>query len=163
MVKRLIFFATLVLFIINTSTSLFSQSTTIPGTIKGDNIYLRSDHTTQSKAITTLSRCQRINIVNSYTPSGNDNEAILLARTDFYDETYGDKMFTLDRGKAVKVINRQNDKYRISFRNDRTGSIGYAQIETNRLEFIGGETWYFVEVNNKTGWVFGKYVQPLYE
>lgn len=163
MVKRLIFFATLVLFFINTNTSLFSQSTTTPGTIKGDNIYLRSDHTTQSKPITTLSRGQSINIVNSYTPSGNDNEAILRARTDFYDETYGVKLFTLDRGKAVKVINRQNDKYRISFRNDRTGSIGYAQIETNRLEFIGGETWYFVEVNNKTGWVFGKYVQPLYE
>jgi hypothetical protein len=68
-------------------------------------------------------------------------------------------MFTLDRGKAVKVSRRQNDKYLISFRNDKTGSIGYAQIETNRLEFIGGETWYYVEVNNKTGWVFGKYVQ----
>ncbi len=159
MVKRLFFFSTLLIIFIIPSSKLFSQSMSWPGSIKGDNVYLRSDHTTQSKALATLSRGQSINIISSYAPSGNNNEAILRAKTDFYDETYGVKMFTLDRGKAVKVSRRQNDKYLISFRNDNTGSVGYAQIETNRLEFIGGETWYYVEVNNKTGWVFGKYVQ----
>ena len=162
MIKRLFFISTLLL-VLYPSLNIFAQSMTWPGSIKGDNVYLRSDHSTQSKALTTLSRGQSITIINSYTPSGNDNEAILRAKTDFYDETYGVKMFSLDRGKAVKVNRRQNNKYHISFRNDRTGNIGYAPIETNRLEFIGGETWFYVEVNNKTGWVFGKYVQQFYD
>jgi hypothetical protein len=39
-----------------------------------------------------------------------------------------------------------------------TGKTGYARIDSNRLEFIGGDAWYFVEVNGMRGWVFGKYV-----
>ena len=130
----------------------------MPGYINGDDVFLRADHTTQSKAITTLDKGQRIFIISSYRPKGNDNEAILRVSTDFYDEDFGVKLFTLPKGKAVVVNGLENDMYRISFRNDKSGRTGFAKIDTHRLEIIGGETWYYVEVNNRNGWVFGKYV-----
>lgn len=105
-----------------------------------------------------LKRGQDIYIITSYRPEGNDNEAILRVNTEFYDQDYGVKLFSLPKGKAVKVNSFQNNMYNISFRNDKTGKMGYAKIDPNRLEFIGGETWYFVEVGNLKGWVFGKYV-----
>jgi hypothetical protein len=135
-----------------------AQSSSMPGYITGDDVFLRADHTTQSKAITTLDKGQHIFIISSYRPKGNDNEAILRVNTDFYDEDYGVKIFSLPKGKAVVVNGLEKDMYRISFRNDKSGRTGFARIDTHRLEFIGGETWYYVEVNNKKGWVFGKYV-----
>ena len=94
-----------------------AQKSSMPGYITGDDVFLRADHTTQSKAITTLDKGQRIFIISSYRPKGNDNEAILRVNTDFYDEDFGVKLFTLPKGKAVVVNGLENDMYRISFRN----------------------------------------------
>jgi hypothetical protein len=135
-----------------------AQVSAMPGYITGDNVNLRSDHTTQSNALMMLKRGQDVFIITSYRPSGNDNEAILRVNTDFYDENYGLKLFTLPKGKAVIVNDYDDERYSISFRNEKTGKMGYAQIDPNRLEFIGGDTWYFVEVGSKKGWVYGKYV-----
>lgn len=105
-----------------------------------------------------LARGQRISIISSYRPEGNYNEAILRSSTDFYDSNYGNMLFSLPKGKAVVVSTYDNGMYNISFWNDMTGKTGYARIDSNRLEFIGGDAWYFVEVNGMRGWVFGKYV-----
>jgi hypothetical protein len=147
-----------ILFYFTIVSCALSQTSSLPGVITGDDVFLRSDHTTQSKAIKTLDKGQRVFIISSFRPKGNDNEAILRVSTDFFDEDYGVKLFTLPKGKAVVVNGLENDRYRISFRNDKSGRVGFAKIDTHRLEFIGGETWYHVEVNNMTGWVFGKYV-----
>jgi hypothetical protein len=130
----------------------------MPGYISGDNVNMRADHSTQAKSIALLKKNQRIFIISSYRPESNDNEAILRVSTDFYDETYGLKLFTLPKGKAVMVNRLDGNQYYISFKNDKTGRVGYAKIDTHRLEFINGETWYYVDVDNKKGWVFGKYV-----
>lgn len=130
----------------------------MPGYISGDNVNMRADHSTQSRSVGMLRKGQNVYIVTSYRPDGNDDEAILRVNTDFYDTNYGVKLFSLPRGKAVKINGYYNEMYNISFRNDRSGKTGYAKIHPNRLEFIGGETWYFVEVNNMSGWVFGKYI-----
>lgn len=135
-----------------------AQISSIPGFINGDKVNLRTDHTTQARVVTMLNKGQRISILTSYQPNGNYNEAILRATTDFYDETYGNKVFTLHQGKAVLVGDRIGDQYRISFKNETTGFVGHAKIQSHLLEFIGGDTWYFIEVNGQKGWVFGKYV-----
>ncbi len=146
--------ALLLLFAFNAN----AQTSSMPGYINGDNINLRADHTTQSRVVTMLARGQRISIISSYRPEGNYNEAILRSSTDFYDSTYGNLLFSLPKGKAVVVNTYDGGMYNISFRNDMTGRTGYARIDSNRLEFIGGDAWYFVEVNGMRGWVFGKYV-----
>jgi hypothetical protein len=146
--------AILLLFALNAN----AQTSSMPGYINGDNINLRADHTTQSRVVTMLARGQRISIISSYRPEGNYNEAILRSSTDFYDLNYGNILFSLPKGKAVVVSTYDNGMYNISFRNDATGRTGYARIDSNRLEFIGGDAWYFVEVNGMRGWVFGKYV-----
>ena len=158
MKKLALFFILSFIFSLFLSNHAVSQVSAMPGYISGDNVNLRSDHSTQSKAITMLKRGQDIYIITSYRPEGNDDEAILRVNTEFYDQDYGVKLFSLPKGKAVKVNSFKNNMYNISFRNDKTGKMGYAKIDPNRLEFIGGETWYFVEVNNLKGWVFGKYV-----
>jgi uncharacterized protein YraI len=148
------FLAFMFMFAFNSS----AQSSAMPGYINGDNVNLRADHTTQSRVVTMLARGQRISIISSYRPEGNYNEAILRAATDFYDSTYGNLLFSLPKGKAVVVNTYDGGMYNISFRNDMTGRTGYARIDSNRLEFIGGDAWYFIEVNGMRGWVFGKYV-----
>jgi uncharacterized protein YraI len=135
-----------------------AQTSSMPGYVNGDNVNLRADHTTQSRVVTMLARGQRISIISSYRPEGNYNEAILRASTDFYDANYGNILFSLPKGKAVVVGTYDGGMYNISFRNDMTGRTGYARIDSNRLEFIGGDSWYFVEVNGFRGWIFGKYV-----
>lgn len=138
--------------------SVHAQVSSMPGFINGDKVNLRTDHTTQARVVTMLNKGQRISILTSYQPTGNYNEAILRSTTDFYDENYGYKVFTLHQGKAVLVGERIGDQYKISFKNESTGHMGYAKIQSHLLEFIGGDTWYFIEVNGQKGWVFGKYV-----
>lgn len=136
----------------------FAQLTGLPGYISGDKVNMRSDHSTQASAIMLLSKGQKVNILKSYRPDDNSNEAILRTSTDFYNEDYGVKVFTLPKGKAVLVQGRPGDYCSISFRNEKTGNVGYAKIQTHLLEFIGGDTWYYVETGGRKGWVFGKYV-----
>lgn len=148
----------LISFVLLFSNMLTGQASSMPGYINVDNVNMRVDHTTQAKVITMLKKGQGIYIITSYRPEGNNDEAILRSKTDFYDTNYGFVLFSLPKGKAVKVNSYNGSQYDISFRNDMTGKTGFAKIDPNRLEFIGGETWYFVEVNNQRGWVFGKYV-----
>lgn len=135
-----------------------AQSTGMSGYITGDKVNMRTDHTTQASAIMLLKKGQSIRILKSYRPDDNSNEAILRTSTDFYNEDYGQKVFTLPKGKAVLVKGRPGDQCAISFRNESTGKIGYAKIQTHLLEFIGGDTWYYIETEGRKGWVFGKYV-----
>jgi hypothetical protein len=136
----------------------WAQTSSMPGYISGDNVNLRTDHTTQAASLGMLKKSQPVLIISSFRPAGNDDEAILRVNTDFYDETFGYKLFSLPKGKAVIVNGLEDSQYRISFKNEKTGKIGFAKIDTHRLEFIGGETWYYIETGNKRGWVFGKYV-----
>ncbi len=153
--------------------SALAQTSSMPGYIIGDNVNIRSGHTTQSASLGMLKKGQPVYIISSFRPSDNDNEAILRVSTDFYDETFGYKLFSLPKGKAVVVNGLDDNQYRISFRNEKSGKMGFAKIHTHRLEFIGGETWYYVEIDPLqsksstvkvaygeaiSGWVFGKYV-----
>ena len=128
------------------------------GYINADRVYLRSDHSTKASVLLMMDRGQSVEIINNYRPSSNFDEAILRYQTNFYSQSTGAFMFYLSKGKAVKIVRKDGSDYYVSFRNDQTGATGYSTISGDRLEFIGGDVWYYVKVNGIYGWVFGKFV-----
>ena len=156
------FFYPLIFLFVLISSSAISQYSS--ARITGSNINVRSEHSTTSVRKGSLQLNEIVEILDVYYPSNNYNEAILRTKTPFYDsDGNGSLVFSLDAGKAVKVIeNIDQNQYRISFKNTN-GSIGFAKISSNSLEFINGEKWYKVRTNSGlVGWVFGKYVQEYY-
>lgn len=126
--------------------------------INAERVYLRSNHSTKASALLLMNKGQYVEVLNKYRPSSNFDEAILISQTNFYQKNSGIFMFTLPKGKAVKIVSKNGNNYYVSFQNDQTGAVGYTTISGNLLEFIGGDTWYYVKVNGLQGWVFGKFV-----
>lgn len=127
--------------------------------ISGDNIYLRSNHSIRSKSLGILTKGQRVQILNEHRPEGNENEAILRNTTYFYDSYNNEKLYTLEKGKAVVIEDFDGNQYSISYRDDKSGKKGYTQLSSSQVERISGEIWYYVSTNDGLrGWVFGKYL-----
>lgn len=136
------------------------SNTSNSGKISGNKVYLRSSYTTTSSAVTLLAYGQQVTILDQYSPEGNNNEAILREQTNFYDDYNGRFLFTLIKGKAVRVIDNDGYQCRISFKNDLTNSTGFTTIEESKLEFINGDLWYqIITPSGYKGWVLGKYIQ----
>lgn len=142
------------------SSNLATKTQNWEGRIIGQNVIIRSSHSTESSKRGVLSLNQIVSILDVYYPSNNRNEAILKVSTNFYDEYSGSYSFTLNRGKAVKIIEAlENYKFRIVF-TMTNGRRGLATINGNNLEFINGDKWYKIQTyGGAVGWVFGKYVQ----
>ncbi|MFM7666951.1 MAG: SH3 domain-containing protein [Bacteroidota bacterium] len=127
--------------------------------ISGTNVNMRSNHSTTSALVTQLNYGDVVSILDQYRPEGNNDEALLKSETNFYDEYSGDYVFSLVKGKAVKVISYDDEKCRISFINDK-GKRGYASLSSSQLEFISGNVWYNISTSSgKKGWVLEKYIQ----
>lgn len=127
--------------------------------VSGSSVYMRSDHSTTSKPVTLLNLNEAVNILDEYRPNGNSDEAILKSQTNFYNDYSGDFVFSLIKGKAVRVISNDGERCRISFVNDKNKT-GYATLSISQLEFISGDMWYYVtNSSGKKGWVLGKYIQ----
>ena len=127
--------------------------------ISGTNVNMRSDHSTTSALVTQLNYGDVVSILDQYRPNGNYDEALLKSETNFYDEYSGDYVFSLVKGKAVKVISNDDEKCRISFINDK-GKTGFASISASQLEFISGNVWYNISTaSGKKGWVLEKYIK----
>jgi hypothetical protein len=116
------------------------------GYINADRVYLRSDHSTKASVLLMMDRGQSVEIINNYRPSSNFDEAILRYQTNFYSQSTGAFLFYLSKGKAVKIVRKDGSDYYVSFRNDQTGATGYSTISGDRLEFIGGDVWYYVGI-----------------
>ncbi len=129
----------------------------------GSNVIVRANPSTSAGKRGSLKLNQRVTVLDTYYPSDNRNEAILRYKTDFYNEYSGNFSFSLNSGRAVKVVESLGgDSYRISFV-QVNGDKGFAKISGDRLEFINGEKWYRIETSTGlTGWVFGKFVQEIY-
>ena len=131
--------------------------------VTGQNVNMRSSHSVESKAIGMLGYGEIVTVIGQHVPEGNYSEAILKDKTQFYDETFNNYVFTLTKGKAVIVEGGGKDgMYNISFVDDKTKRKSYARISADKLEFIGGEVWKNI-VNSKgqSGWVLGRYIQSL--
>ena len=131
--------------------------------ITGSNVIVRANSSTSAGKRGSLKLNQRVTVLDTYFPSDNRNEAILRYKTDFYNEYSSNFSFSLNSGRAVKVVESLGgDSYRISFV-QANGDKGFAKISGDRLEFINGEKWYRIETSTGlTGWVFGKFVQEIY-
>jgi exonuclease III len=131
--------------------------------VTGQNVNIRSSHSVESKAIGMLGYGETVTVIGQHIPEGNYSEAILKEKTQFYDETFSNYVFTLTKGKAV-IVEGAVDRmyYNISFIDDKTKRKSYARISADNLEFIGGEIWKNI-VNSKgqSGWVLGRYIQSF--
>jgi|APGre2960657444_1045066.scaffolds.fasta_scaffold01724_11 hypothetical protein len=144
------------------STNLITKTQNGQGRILGQNVIIRSSHTTESSKKGVLSLNQIVSILDVFYASNNRNEAILKVNTNFYDEYSGKFSFSLNNGRAVKIIEALGDnKYRVVF-TMTNGSKGFATINGNNLEFINGVRWCKIATNSGVvGWVLGKYVQEF--
>ena len=144
------------------TTNLITKTQNWEGRILGQNVIIRSSHTTESSKRGVLSLNQVVSILDVYYPSNNRNEAILRVKTNFYDEYSGSFSFSLNTGKAVKIIEALgNNRYRIAF-TMTNGRRGFATITGSYLEFINGVRWCKIATNSGVvGWVLGKYVQEF--
>jgi len=146
----------------NNSSNLITKIQDGQGRILGQNVIIRSSHSTESSKKGVLSLNQIVSVLDVFYASNNRNEAILKVNTNFYDEYSGNFSFSLNNGRAVKIIEAlDNNKFRIVF-TMTNGSKGFATINGSNLEFINGVRWCKIATNSGVvGWVLGKYVQEF--
>ena len=96
------FFHPLIFLFVLISSSAISQYSS--ARITGSNINVRSEHSTTSVRKGSLQLNEIVEILDVYYPSGNNNEALIRSKTNFYSEYNNTFMFSLDAGKAVIVI-----------------------------------------------------------
>lgn len=127
------------------------------GKISGSNVIMRNSHSTSAKNIGNFKNGERVEILDEYKPSNND-EAITKNPIKLYNSN-NDLVYTLPRGKAVQVIEElSNDQYEVSFVHKEHGTLT-TTIGIEDLEFISGDKWYKVkQTNGKEGWVFSKFL-----
>ncbi len=143
----------------DTSTSPLSTDTTEfkHGTITGTNVILRASPSTNSEKLDVLKGAgEKVKILETLT-AGNSAQAITKEELKI---TIDNQSVTLPKGKAVKIISRNNEsqKATVSF-NDLNSKERTADLDYKNLEFINDSDWYKVETQQANiGWVFGKFI-----
>lgn len=131
--------------------------------VTGSAVQLREDHSTTAQSIKSMKKNDLLVVLEEFTPQDNYGEAILIQKTDFFDEYYGSFSFSLPKGKAVMVEGQvEGNRCRISYMDIKTKKKGFAKIDRNLLEFISGKPWYKVRrEDGMTGWVYSEFVERL--
>ncbi|MFM7814159.1 MAG: hypothetical protein ACKO66_06550 [Flavobacteriales bacterium] len=132
--------------------------------VTGQDVNMRAEPSINAKRVASLDRNARVRIETEQSPEGNGREAILKAKTDFYNTSTGQKVFSLNSGRAVNVLGRANDyQWNISFQ-EKGGQTGFATVNESQVEFISGDTWYYINTEDgKRGWVLNKFIQRTAE
>lgn len=131
--------------------------------VNGSAVQLRSEHSTTAQSLKSMKKNDLLQIVEEYVPTGNNGQAILNQKVDFYDEYYSKVSFSLPKGKAVMVEGQLGGNIcRISYFDIKTKTKGYAKINSSALEFISGKAWYRVKrEDGLTGWVYSEFVDKM--
>ena len=131
--------------------------------VNGSAVQLRSDHSTTAQSLKSMKKNDVLQIIEEYVPSGNNGQAILNQKVDFYDEYYSNVSFSLPKGKAVMVEGQLGGNIcRISYYDIKTKTKGYAKINSSALDFISGKAWYRVKrEDGLTGWVYSEFVDKM--
>ena len=124
--------------------------------INGTSVTLRVSYSTTSNRVATLNQGEKVKILDSYYPT-NTNEAICKSPIKLYSND-GSHVFTLQKGKAVQITNRNGNQCDVSFTHPQYGNMT-ATIYQSDLESISGDKWYKIQRDTgETGWVFSKFV-----
>jgi hypothetical protein len=132
--------------------------------VTGQDVNMRAEPSINAKRIASLDRNARVRIETEQSPEGNGREAILREKTDFYYSNSNTKAFSLNSGRAVNVLGRASDyQWNISFQ-EKGGQLGFATVDDSRVEFIAGDTWYYINTEDgQRGWVLNKFIQRTAE
>lgn len=125
------------------------------GRITGNDVIIRSAPTTNSSVIGYLNKNDNVTILD--TAANNDKTSAVFSR-DMY-LSYKGQQITLNKGLAIKV--QRDDGRQV------TGQIklkdGWQTVTTpkNSITYISSSTWYHIKADNKSGYVYGNYVNEF--
>ncbi|GHT76498.1 hypothetical protein FACS189463_1710 [Bacteroidia bacterium] len=132
---------------------------TVYAYINGTKVIMRASHSTTSSKLGFFDEGEKLQILDEYTPSNSD-EAITNTKVNLYN-SYGEKIYVLPKGKAVKILSKNEGKIEVQFYHSKYGNLT-ATVSSLDLESIAGEKWYKVKrYSGETGWVFSKFVNKL--
>ena len=126
--------------------------------VTGSNVIIRSDHTTASPSAGVVAKeGPVVQILDRYI-SGNSVEAILI---DAVTVKVRGKRIQLPKGKAIRVLEDQDESVRASFITSQFGR-AEATIDKADIEATSGQTWYKIRTtDNITGWIYGKFIEEI--
>ena len=134
-----------------------SPTPTKYATIKGQSVILRASHSTTSNKLGYLEDKEQVIILGEYVPS-NVNEAISNKSINLYNSN-GAYLYTLPKGKAMKVLSNDGTKCKVSYDVPGYGSMT-TTVSRYDIDFISGDKWFSIRRNTgEKGWVFSKFVQ----
>lgn len=127
-------------------------------TVTGDKINIRSKATIDSDVLGLLRQGQEIEILESGI-GGRSKEAILKEDTDFYYENTNVFAMTVNKGRAVKIVEylEDSDQFEVFLymKNDKM----LAKVDPDYLEFLTKDKWAKFRTNEGTvGFCLEKYL-----
>jgi len=126
-------------------------------TISGTSVIMRSNHSTSAQVKGKFKSNERVLILDEFNPSNNSNEAITKTAVKLTDNN-GNYKYRINPGKAVQIVDADEGVYDVKFYDKKYGYL-YATINSEDLELLSGEKWYYVKRSNgTTGWVYSKFV-----
>ena len=145
-------------FVNNETESVKNKPSIKFGYINTSNVILRNYHNTNSSIITQFNNSgEKIEIIDLFIDNLQAQTLLKNSITLFVNN----KKIILNKGKAIKIININNNNANISFE-DEDRNILYSNIHISNVDIINTNKWYKVKRNNgETGWVFGKFITEI--
>lgn len=140
----------------NISSKKHIDNTINHGTIIGENVIIRNNHSTTSKIIGSIkSYGERIQILEHHSPKKVET----LIKKDVSVKTTLGNPYLLERGKSVEILEYlNNSKVKVKFI-DQNLKKQISIINNIHLDKNVSSNWYKIKrKNGEIGWVFGKFI-----
>lgn len=128
------------------------------GTINGNKVNMRTSTDTEFRdnIILQLYKGDQIELIDkqiSYTSSSFK----ITSKKTYFEPVSNRKSFYINKGISVKVVEHLNyNRCKVILQTDNATIYGI--VDCGTLKSIENSTWYKVKYGNKTGWVFGQFV-----
>lgn len=131
------------------------------GYVNGDDVFVRSQPSTDSKPVTMLNKKTRVEVLESQMNNVNSSTYILKADGCIGYDLNSPQKFTLNKGLALKY--ESPGKYPNQVYCKIQTAVGEKTVAINNFsnvaEKITNNDWYNVRLSDgKTGWIYSKFV-----
>ena len=127
----------------------------MPGIIKGNDVIVRAEASITGSVIDYVDEGRKVTVLNKQKCE-DQNAAIINVQT--MTVTVDGKDVVLKKGQAVKIISVEGNSYKCQTEINK--KMVYISARQQEIKKIYGEVWYQVRLeNNKTGWIYGDYIQ----
>ena len=120
---------------------------------KGE-VNLRATPSTNASSVGVVREADEVQIIETAT-CDDSSAAIVISDEIFFKD--GNRRIQLSKGMPVKIVRETGGKFVCKvFVNNQTYTLNF---NSNHLVKLYGTTWYRVNSNNGTGWIYSKYAQ----